>query len=181
MTRARCLLLVIAAALALLPLSGAGQAGCRPIVSHHRQQQLVVGYTPVYQPQTYYVGQQLQLNAQEDRLAQKTAKLVMEQLRAQALQAPAEAVPAEPERMPLTAEVDRWALVKKNCAGCHSTSEKAMAHVDMTDLALLDCETKLSMIAVVLDNKMPPKKPLDAATLGNLIGEISGAETVHQP
>lgn len=180
MTRARVLLLLLAAALALLPLSGSGQAGCRPIVSHHRQQ-LVVGYTPVYQPpQTYYVGQQLQMNAQEDRLAQKTAKLVLEQLRAQALQAPAEQVPAEPERMPLTAEVDRWALVKKNCAGCHSTSEKAMASVDMTDLSALDCETKLAMIAACLDNKMPPKKPLAADALGQLLGEIAGAETVQK-
>lgn len=181
MTRARVLLLLLVAAIALLPLSGAGQAGCRPIVSHHRQELRVVGYTPVYQPQTYYVGQQLQLNAQEDRLAQKTAKLVMEQLRAQALQAPAQPEAPQPETLPLTAEVDRWALVKSSCAGCHTNNEKAVEAMDMSDLSALTCEQKLACIAAVLDGRMPKSKKLDPQTLGNLLGEFAGAETAHQP
>lgn len=182
MTRTKLLLLILSAALALLPLSGAGQAGCRSVAVHHGRQQLVVDYVQSYPPQTYYVGQQLQLNAQEDRLAQKTAKLVMEQLRAQALQAPAEAAP-QPETLPLTAEVDRWANTKAFCASCHTTKDAAQAHIDMTSFAELTCEQKITAIRSMMDGKMPPQgaKQPSAEQLGQIIGEFVGAESVIQP
>lgn len=176
MTRARSLLLFVPAALALLPLQGTGRAGCRPIAVHHGRQQLVVDYAPVIQPQTYYVGQQLQLNAQEDRLAQKTAKLVLEQLRAQALQAPAEAGVTQPETLPLTAG-DELSLVRQFCSGCHSTNEKAVAHLDLSDLSNLDCDTRLAMVAAVADGSMPKGKKLDGQARADLIGQLSYART----
>lgn len=168
----RTLLLVSAAALALLPLSGAGQAGCRPIVSHH-QQQLVVGYVPTYQPQTYYVGQNLQVAAMEDRIA----AAVVAKLQAQQLQAPP--APAAPQTLPLTAEVDRWALVKANCAGCHAANEKAMAAFDLSgDLETLTCEDRLAAIRELVSGTMPKGKKISPEALGDLIGVFSGSDQV---
>ncbi len=175
MTRTKLLLLILSAALALLPLSGAGQAGCRSVAVHHGRQQLVVDYVQSYPPQTYYVGQQLQLNAQEDRLAQKTAKLVLEQLRAQALQAPAEAT-QQPERLPLTAE-DQFSLVRQFCTGCHGTNTKAAEAFDMSDLASLTCEQRVQMATSVLDGRMPKGKKIPPEVMGNLLGQILGADT----
>lgn len=180
MTRIRSLLLLSVASFALLPLTGSGRAGCRSVVAHH-QQQLVVGYTPAYPAQSYYVGGQLQLQASEDRIAQKAAALVVQQLTAQALKAEQSPPVPQPETLPLTAEVDRWALVKASCVGCHATNEKAREAMDMTDLSALTCEQKLACIAAVLDGRMPKSKKLDPQTLGNLLGEFAGAETAHQP
>jgi len=188
MTRTKLLLLILSAALALLPLSGAGQAGCRSVAVHHAKQQLVVGYTPVYAPpQTYYVGQQLQLNAQEDRLAQKTAKIVLEQLRAQALQAPAEAV-QQPERLPLTAgdlDTEGYSLLVKHCYRCHGKDEgkaaEAMSFADMLTKMrgedLQNYRTRERIAALVLDGKMPPGGGIPGQELGDLLGQIVRAET----
>lgn len=158
------LLLVAGVALCLSPRHCA-DAGCHAVAI---KKQAVVAYTPVVAPYYWSVGANLQTQASEERIA----NLVIQKLQAQQQTAP--------ERLPLTAEVDNWALVKANCAGCHSTNEKAKEHVDMTDLSALTCEQKLACIAAVLDGKMPKGKKLDPQQLGNLLGEFSGAETAHQ-
>lgn len=158
------LLIVAGAALSLVP--GDAPAGCHAVAI---KKQAVVAYTPVVTPYYYSVGTNLQLRA--------AIEIAKEELRAE-MRAEQQTAP---ERLPLTAEVDRWALVKANCAGCHSTNQAAMEHVDMSDLSALSCETKLAMAAAVLDSKMPPKKQLDPSVIGNLLGEIVGAETAHNP
>ena len=165
------MILVAGVVFALLP-RGAAPAGCRVVaLSHHKQAAIV--YQPAYaQPYLYQVGAEFRTAASEDRIA----NLVVQKLQAQQLTAQPQQAP---QTLPLTAEVDRWALVKANCAGCHTTNEKAVAHIDMTDLAALTCEQKLAMAAAVLDGKMPPKKQLEPSVLGNLLGEIVGAQTVE--
>lgn len=178
---------LFAACLVLLPLPGAGKAGCRAVVHHQHQQQAAVVFQPVYQqPYWYSVGQNYQIAA----IVQETLKAQQLLQNQQQLNYSAPAPPCpdgtcptpqpQPQTLPLTAEPDQWALVKSNCAGCHSTNEKAMAHVDMTDLSLLTCEQKLACMAAVLDGKMPLKKTLDPQILGNLLGEFAGAESAHQ-
>lgn len=165
------MILVAGVVFALLP-RGAAPAGCRVVaLSHHKQAAIV--YQPSYaQPYLYQVGGDLRTAASEERIA----SLVFQKLQAQQLQASATPTP---QTLPLTAEVDRWALVKATCVDCHTTKEAAKNHVDMSDLASLTCEQKLGMVRAVLDGKMPPKKQLDPSVLGNLLGEIVGAETVE--
>lgn len=174
----RILTLLIAAGFAIPPLPGEARAGCRHVKVV--QQQAVVAYQPVAAPYYWAVGQQLQDDAHAQRIASKVLQLLAQQAQAPQQAAPCPTCPT-PQSMPLTAAPDRWALVKANCAGCHSTNEKAMSHVDMTDLSLLTCEQKLACIAAVLDGKMPLKKEIDPQVRANLLGELSGAETAHQP
>ena len=157
------LLLVAGVALCLSPRHCA-DAGCHAVAI---KKQAVVAYTPVVAPYYWSVGANLQAQASEERIA----NLVIQKLQAQQQTAP--------ERLPLTAEADRWALVKANCQGCHITDKEAIAAVDMSILDDLNCSTKLKMAAAVLDSKMPPKKQLDPTIIGNLLGEIVGAETVE--
>ena len=159
-------LTIIAAVVALACLDGHSKAGCHAVAI---KKQAIVAYQPVYAPYVYQVGENLQLRA--------AIEIAKEELRAEMRASQQTA----PERLPLTAEVDRWQLVKANCAGCHTTNETAKQHIDMTDLAALTCEQKLACIAAVLDGKMPKGKKLDPQSLGNLLGEFSGAETAHQP
>lgn len=163
----RILLFVVAVAALCLSPRHCADAGCRHIAVV--QKQAAVAYAPVQQPYYWAVGQSLQ----DDARAERIANLVIQKLQAQQQTAP--------ETLPLTAEVDRWALVKANCQSCHTTNQKAMEAVDMTDLEALSCEQKLACIAAVLDGKMPKGKKLDPQTLGNLLGEFSGAETAHTP
>lgn len=166
MTRILTILLA-GAALALLP-GDVAPAGCRHVAVHHQKQAAVV-FAPQYgNGYLYQVGAPLQYRAM---IEQAKAELRAE---AQALQAA-----PTPETLPITAEIDRWALVKKNCQSCHLTNESAEESVDMSSLADLSCETKLAMAAAILDSKMPPKKQLDPSVIGNLLGEIVGAETVE--
>jgi len=167
MTRILTILLA-GAALALLP-GDVSPAGCRPVAFVHHQKQAAVVFAPVVAAPYYYsVGAPLQYAAMKEQ--------IKAELRAEAQQL--QAAPT-PETLPITAEADRWALVKGKCAGCHQTNENAKAAVDMGDLSSLSCETKLKMAAAVLDGKMPPKKQLDPSVIGNLLGEIVGAETVE--
>ena len=165
------MILVAGVVFALLP-RGAAPAGCRVVaLAHHKQAAIV--YQPNYaQPYLYQVGGDLRAAASEERIA----NLVFQKLQAQQLSAPAQQIP---QTLPLTVEVDRWALVKATCVDCHTTKEAAVAYVDMNDLAALSCEQKIAMVRAVLDGKMPPKKQLDPTVLGNLLGEIVGAETVE--
>ena len=159
------LLLLAGVALCLSPRHCA-DAGCHAVAI---KKQAIVAYTPIVAPYYYAVGQNLQAAASEERIA----NLVIQKLQAQQQTAP--------QSLPLTAEVDRWSLVKANCAGCHTTNQTAMEAVDMTDLDALTCEQKLACIAAVLDGVMPKGKKLDPQSLGNLLGEFSGASTAHQP
>jgi len=176
---------LLAAGVVLFPLPGNAPAGCRAVVHHGHQKQAAVVFQPVYQqPYWYSVGQNYQIAAivQETLKAQQLMQN-QQQLNyaAPANPCPDGTCPPQPQTLPLTApEPDRWALVKANCAGCHSVNQKAMEHVDMTDLSLLDCETKLKMAAAILDGTMPPKKSLDPNAIGQLLGEIVGAETVEK-
>lgn len=175
------LCLFLAIGFALPPLPGAtARAGCRHVKVVAVQQQAVVAYQPAVQPYFWAVGSQLQEDAAAQRIANKVMALLAAQPQQLTAQCPDGTCPT-PQTLPLTAAPDRWALVKANCAGCHSTNEKAMAYVDMTDLSLLTCEQKLACMAAVLDGKMPLKKTLDPQILGNLLGEFAGAETAHQP
>lgn len=163
----RWLLLAVSCVVAL-PLQGSSDAGCRHV--QVVQQQAVVAYQPVAQPYYWSVAQ----NLQDDAKAERIANLVIQKLQAQQQ--------AAPERLPLTAEVDRWELVKANCASCHAgTNVKATESVDMTDLAALTCEQKLVCIASMLDGRMPKGKQIDSQTFANILGEFSGAETAHSP
>lgn len=165
--------LLLAACLALPPLPRVAQAGCRQVVRVHHKQAAVV-FAPVYaQPYWYSVGQNYQIAA----IVQETIKQQMA-LQAQQLQAqpcPDGSCPT-PQSQQLTAPVP-LSLMAKNCQGCHTTNEKAQAAFDMSDLAALTCEQKLAAIAAVVDGSMPKGKQLDAQTLGDLIGQLSGAET----
>lgn len=165
----RKLPIIVATAIIVGCLGAYVYAGCHTVTVRKPP---VVAYTPVYQPYYYSVGQNLQLRA--------AIEIAKEELRAE-MRASQQVSEAGPEQLPLTAEVDRWALVKANCAGCHTTNEAAKNHVDMTDLSALTCEQKLACIAAVLDGEMPKGKKLDPQSLGNLLGEFSGAQTAHQP
>lgn len=167
----RILLLGVAgSALFLLP-GDCADAGCRH-VQVVQQLQAAVQYQPVYgSPYYYSVGANLQTQASEERIA----ALVIQKLQAQQQTAPA------PQTLPLTAEVDRWQLVKANCQSCHTTNQAAMEHVNMTDLSALSCEQKLACIAAMLDGRMPKGKQIDSQTFANILGEFSGAETAHSP
>lgn len=167
------ILLVAGSALTLLP-GDSVDAGCKSVFV---QKQAVVAYQPVYNsPYLYSVGTGLQLRA-----AIEVAKEELRaEMRAMQSNSPGNSE-SSPERLPITAEVDRWRLVKANCQGCHTTNENASAAMDMSSLADLSCEDKLACIAAVLDGKMPKGKKLDPQSLGNLLGEFSGAETAHVP
>lgn len=172
----RLLIGLIMAGLAVSLALRSGEAGCRHVQPYYAKQAAVF-FTPAYVPQYYSVGLPLQMQAIKEQLKAE--------LRAEQLQAPSQSqacpTPAQPQTLPLTTAPDKWALVRANCAGCHTTKTEAQEAVNMADLDALPCETKLKMAAAVLDGKMPPKKPLDPAVLGNLLGEIVGAETAHQP
>jgi cytochrome c553 len=163
------ILLLAGSALALLP-GDVAPAGCRHVAVRHVQVQPLVAFTPAY-PQHYYaVGAPYQYEAIKQQIK---AELRAEQQQLQA--APT------PEALPLTTAPDKWALARASCVGCHMTNENAKAAIDMSDLSALTCEQKLACIAAVLDGKMPKGKKLDPQTLGNLLGEFSGAETAHTP
>lgn len=162
------ILLVAGVALCLSPRHCA-DAGCHAVAI---KKQAVVAYTPVVAPYYWSVGANLQTAASEERIA----NLVIQKLQAQQQTAP--------ERLPLTAEVDRWANTKQVCAGCHTTGAEAMGAVDMTDFSALTCEQKISAIKNMVEGKMPPPssgKKVSAEQLGQLIGEFSGADNVTQP
>jgi len=72
---------------------------------------------------------------------------------------------------------DELSLVRTHCAGCHTTNQKAVAHLDLSDLSNLDCDTRLAMVAAVADGSMPKGKKLDGQTMGDLIGQLSYAKT----
>ncbi len=145
-------------------------AGCRH-VQVVQQLQAAVQYQPVYaQPYLYSVGANLQTQASEERIA----ALVIQKLQA----AQQQTAPA-PQTLPLTAEVDRWQLVRNKCQGCHSTSEAAKTAFDLSgDLETLTCEQRLNAIRQLVDGSMPKGKPVTAEELGDLIGTFSGSEKV---
>jgi len=181
-TLERITAVLFAACLVLLPLPGAGKAGCRAVIHHRHQQQAAVVFQPVYQqPYWYSVGANLQIQA----IVQETIKQQLAlQAQPQQIQSPCPdgtCPTPQPQTLPLTAAPDRWALVRANCASCHTTNADAMAAIDMTDLSLLTCEQKLACMAAMLDNKMPKGKSIDPQTFANILGEFSGAETAHQP
>ena len=176
---------LLAAGVVLFPLPGSNApAGCRAVVHHRHQQQAAVVFQPVYQqPYWYSVGQNYQI-----------AAIVQETLKAQQLlqnqqqlnySAPSPQCPdgtcqtPQPQTLPLTAP-SPLSLMAKNCQGCHTTNEKAQAAFDMSDLATLTCEQKLAAIAATVDGRMPKGRQLSAQDLGDLIGQLSGAETAPQ-
>lgn len=171
-TRSLLLLGVAGSALLLLP-GDCADAGCRHVqVVQQQQLQAVVAYQANYaQPYLYSVGMPYQYAAIKEQIK---AELRAEQ------QAQQQTTPA-PQTLPLTAEVDRWQLVKANCQSCHVTNQAAKEHVDMTDLSTLSCEQKLACIAAMLDGRMPRGKQIDSQTFANILGEFSGAATAHSP
>lgn len=160
--------IIIAAVSGLACLDGHSIAGCHAVAI---KKQAVVAYTPVYQPYYYSVGANLQAQASEERIA----NLVIQKLQAQQQTAP--------ERLPLTAEVDRWANTKQVCAGCHATNADALAAFDMADFSVLTCEQKLSAVRHLAQGTMPPpdKKQITPEQRGQIIGEFAGANNVDQP
>jgi hypothetical protein len=176
----RILLLGVAgSALFLLP-GDCADAGCRH-VQVVQQLQAAVQYQPVYaQPYLYSVGANLQTQASEERIA----ALVIQKLNAQQLTTSANNsqtshnLPA-PQTLPLTAEVDRWQLVRNRCAGCHETNAKAKEAISFSgELESLTCEQRLNAIRQLVDGSMPKGKPVTAEELGDLIGTFSGSEKV---
>ena len=167
--------LFLAAGVAITPLPGVSRAGCRHV---QVVQQAAVVYQPVSQPYYWAVGQQYQEDAQAQRIAAKVLQLLQAapQVQQQTAACPTCPAPAEPQMLPLTAP-DPMSLVAANCAGCHRSNEKAKEHLNMDDLTAFTCEQKLAMIAAVVDGRMPKGKQIDAQTLGDLIGQLSGAET----
>lgn len=166
------ILLVAGAALTLLP--GDAPAGCHAV---HVQKQAVVAYQPVYNsPYLYQVGTGLQLRA--------AIEVAKEELRAEmrAMQLNSPGNPeSSPERLPITAEVDRWQLVRSKCKACHDTNQAAKEAFDLSgDLETLTCEQRLNAIRQVVDGSMPKGKPLSPEELGDLIGAFSGSEKVGQ-
>lgn len=158
------ILCLVASSVALSHLPRGARAGCNPVVI---RKQAIVSYQQFYTPfaYTYAVGQQLQVESQEERIA----NLVVQKLQAQQQQVPQTMRQSPP---------DRWSLVRQNCVKCHTeTNEKAIAALYMGDLDALDWESRLAMIRMVLDGKMPKNKPLDPAVIGNLLGQIANAET----
>lgn len=169
---------LLAAGVVLLPLPGSAPAGCRPVKHHHVHQQAAVVFQPTYPAYYYQVGQNLQLRAM---VQQELQALLAQPQQPQQLTTPCtDGTCQTPQTLPLTAAPDRWALVRANCVSCHETNADAKAAVDMSDLSSLTCETKLKMAAAILDGVMPPKKALDPNALGQLLGEIVGAETVEK-
>lgn len=166
-------LLLAVACLVLTPLQGSLDAGCHAVAI---QQQAVVAYQPIVAPLYYSVGHDLQTKASEERIA----NLVIQKLQSAQLNSQT-SLDSSPQTLPLTAEVDRWQLVKANCAGCHTTNQAAMEHFNMTSLADLSCEQKLACIAAMLDGRMPKGKQIDSQTFANILGEFSGAATAHTP
>lgn len=173
------LCLFLAIGFALPPLPGAtAQAGCRHVKV--QQVQAVVQYAPVVQPYYWSVGQ----NLQEDAAAQRIANKVMALLAAQPQQLAAPQCPdgtcqtPQPQTLPLTAEPDRWALVRSSCVACHESNQDAKDALDMSDLDALSCEQKLNCIKQLVDGAMPRGKQLEPGLLGDLIGTFSGSEQV---
>lgn len=168
---------LFAAGLVLLPLPGSAPAGCRAVVHHGHHQQAAVVFQSVYQqPYWYSVGANLQIQA----IVQETIKQQLQMQQPQQLTAPqcpdGTCQTPQPQTLPLTAP-SPLSLMAKNCQGCHTTNEKAQAAFDMADLTALTCEQKLACIAAVVDGRMPKGKQLSAQDLGDLIGQLSGAET----
>lgn len=168
------ILLVAGSALTLLP-GDSVDAGCHAV---HVQKQAVVAYQPVVAPYYYSVGQGLQLRA-----AIEVAKEELRaEMRAMQLNSPGNSE-SSPERLPLTAEVDRWANTKQVCAGCHTTDATAMEAFSMADFSLLTCEQKLGAVKHLAQGTMPPpgKKQITPEQRGQIIGEFAGANNVDQP
>lgn len=167
--------LFLAIGAAIFPLPRGSHAGCRHVQFIH--QQAAVVYQPVTQPYYWAVGSGLQEDAQAQRIAAKVLQLLQAAPQAQQQTAPCPTcqTPA-PQTLPLSV-AEPMSLMAQNCAGCHRTNEKANEAFNMDDLSALTCEQKLAAIAAVVDGRMPKAKQLDPATLGNLIGQLSGAET----
>ena len=168
---------LFAAGLVLSPLPGAGKAGCRHV--QVVQQQAVVAYQPITQPYYWSVGQSLQEDAAAERIAAKVLQLLQGQAQKLTSSACPDGTCPTPRRLPLTVPAP-LSLLAKNCQGCHQSNAKAQAAFDMSDLSALTCEQKLAAIAAVVDGRMPKGKQLDAQTLGDLIGQLSGAKTAPQ-
>lgn len=159
--------LLVAILAALLPRGL--QAGCQTVHVRHFRNQAIVVNQPYAQSYLYQVGAPLQIEAS----AEKTADLIWEKLTAK-MQAGGQ---ADAVTMPLTVAGDRFSLVRANCVGCHTTNAKASEAFDMTSLETLTCEQRVQMATSVLDGRMPKGKKLAPNVMGDLLGQILGADT----
>ena len=167
---------IMSACASLYPCGYAG-SGCRSVSVVH-QRQAVVAYAPSHPGYLYSVGTGLQLRA-----AIEVAKEELRaEMRAMQLNSPGN-LESSPERLPLTAEVDRWANTKQVCAGCHTTNASAMEAFSMADFSLLTCEQKLAAVKHLAQGTMPPpeKKQITPEQRGQIIGEFAGANNVSAP
>ncbi len=153
------LLIVLAAT---LPLLGApANADCRRVVAT-RSVVLLQQVQPAYY---YSVGAAIQEEALAARIAERVKALLVQ---------PAAA----------TAAPQTHSLVRQNCAGCHggaAGNQAAKASFALPDsLDQLADEDRVRMTKAILEGKMPKGKTLDSAVIGNLLGQIVGAENAPE-
>lgn len=161
-------LFVIALCLFVAGQAFGGHNACAVQLQHHAvYAQPVVALNQVYPPAYYSVGAAIQ----EDAIAERVAAKVLERLSGAKM--PAE--PGAPEPIPGEHAQLNQSAVGQSCVKCHS-GEKPKAGIDFTVVASLDCETRLAAMTAVLEQRMPPGKPLDATAVGDVLHEFATAK-----
>lgn len=147
-----------------------GGGHCAVQLRHHHAVALqpVIALNQVYPPSYYSVGAAIQ----EEAIAERVASLVLSKL----AEMPAEpAEPGAPEPIPGEHAQLNQSAVNASCVKCHG-GDKPKAGIDLSNLADLDCETRLAAIRAVLNQTMPKGAQLDPAEVGDVLTELAGED-----
>lgn len=145
-----------------------GNKSCAVQLRHHAVAlQPVIALNQVYPPSYYSVGAAIQ----EEAIAERVASLVLQKL---ATAQPAEQ-PEGPQPIPGEHAQLNQSAVNASCVKCHG-GDNPKAGIDLSNLADLDCETRLQAIRAVLNQSMPKGGELDPATIGDVLTELAGED-----
>lgn len=151
-------------------------AGCPKIVASHGAAVLAVPVNP-YATSTYgaAVGTSVQAEAVTTASEERIADRVVAKLKAAGVVPGGGSVQASGGDGPLS-------IAEEKCVRCHSRNgaqpmAKAIEWVDLTDLYAVDAETRLDMIASVIDGRMPKGGKMTAQELGDFVGQLAGARS----
>lgn len=145
---------------------------CAVQLRHHHAVALqpVIALNQVYPPSYYSVGAAIQ----EEAIAERVASLVLQKLAT----ATTGEQPAGPQPIPGEHAQLNQSAVNASCVDCHGGPKGTKGGLNFTNLAALDCETRLQAITAVLEQRMPPNKALEPDVVGDVLHDFATAAAV---